>query len=167
MKENRKLLKEVLKDIRHDMSDEEVLNLLADSKISVSPESEKEKYTLGQRAADVIAKFTGSWAFIFCRLGTACNARCPQMVSPQKGSWRRPAQGCKTSSGRLPCTDRSGAETAQRPLFDLEQTMTAENHSPPARSLRRTQCTNLWVVYNCALSKLRGFRLLLFQQFFQ
>ncbi len=25
--------------------------------------------------------------------------------------------------------------------------MTAENHSPPARSLRRTQCTNLWVVY--------------------
>ena len=33
--------------------------------------------------------------------------------------------------------------------------MTAENHSPPARSLRRTQCTNLWVMYNCALSKLR------------
>ena len=69
MKENRKLLKEVLKDIRHDMSDEEVLNLLADSKISVSPESEKEKYTLGQRAADVIAKFAGSWAFIFSFTG--------------------------------------------------------------------------------------------------
>jgi len=59
----------VLKDIRHDMSDEEVLNLLADSKISVSPESEKEKYTLGQRAADVIAKFAGSWAFIFSFTG--------------------------------------------------------------------------------------------------
>ena len=69
MKENRKLLKEVLKDIQHDMSDEEVLNLLADSKISVSPESEKEKYTLGQRAADVIAKFAGSWAFIFSFTG--------------------------------------------------------------------------------------------------
>lgn len=69
MKENRKLLKEVLKDIRHDMSDEEVLNLLADSKISVSPESEKEKYTLGQRAAYVIAKFAGSWAFIFSFTG--------------------------------------------------------------------------------------------------
>ena len=81
-----------------------------------------------------------------CRLGTACSARCPQMVSPQKGSWQQPAQ---------------------RPLFDLEQTMTAENHSPPARSLRRTQCTNLWVMYNCTLSKLRGFRLLPFQQFFQ
>jgi predicted membrane protein len=59
----------VLKDIRHDMSDEEVLNLLAGSKISVSPESEKEKYTLEQRAADVIAKFAGSWAFIFSFTG--------------------------------------------------------------------------------------------------
>ena len=65
MKENRKLLQEVLEEIRHDMTDEEVLNLLADSKISVSPKKEKEKYTLGQRAADTIAKFAGSWAFIF------------------------------------------------------------------------------------------------------
>ena len=65
MKENRKLLREVLNDIRHDMTDEEVLNLLADSKISVRPEGEKEKYTLGQSAADSIAKFAGSWAFIF------------------------------------------------------------------------------------------------------
>ena len=69
MKENRKLLKEVLKDIRRDMSDEEVLNLLADSKISVKPEAGKDKYTLGQRAADAIAKFAGSWAFIFSFTG--------------------------------------------------------------------------------------------------
>lgn len=69
MKENRKLLREVLKDIRHDMTDEEVLNLLADSKISVRPESGKEKYTLGQRAADTIAKFAGSWAFTFSFTG--------------------------------------------------------------------------------------------------
>ena len=67
MKENRKLLKEVLKDIQHDMSDEEVLNLLADSKISESPAT--ERYTLGQRAADAIAKFAGSWAFIFAFTG--------------------------------------------------------------------------------------------------
>ena len=69
MKENRKLLKEVLNDIRHDMTDEEVLNLLADSKISAKPERGKEKYTLGQRAADTIAKFAGSWAFIFSFTG--------------------------------------------------------------------------------------------------
>ena len=37
MKENRKLLREVLKDIRHDMTDEEVLNLLADIIIASDP----------------------------------------------------------------------------------------------------------------------------------
>ena len=68
MKENRKLLKDVLNDIRQDMSDEEVLNLLVNRKISVRPESEK-KYTLGQRSADAIAKFAGSWAFIFSFIG--------------------------------------------------------------------------------------------------
>ena len=34
-----------------------------------------------------------------CRLGTACNARCPQMASTQKGSWRQPAQGKRS----VPC----------------------------------------------------------------
>ena len=69
MKENRKLLQEILNEIRQDMTDEEVLNLLSDSKISVSPKKEKEKYTLGQRAADTIAKFAGSWAIIFSFAG--------------------------------------------------------------------------------------------------
>ena len=69
MKENRKLLQEVLNEIRQDMTDEEVLNLLSDSKISVSPKKEKEKHMLGQRAADTIAKFAGSWAFIFSFAG--------------------------------------------------------------------------------------------------
>lgn len=69
MKENRKLLKEVLKEIRHDMTDEEVLNLLADSKISENTSRASEKYTIGQRATDAIAKFAGSWAFIFAFTG--------------------------------------------------------------------------------------------------
>ena len=69
MKENRKLLKEVLRDIQKDMTDEEVLALLADSRVSVNPAEEKAKYTLGQRAADAIAKFAGSWAFIFALTG--------------------------------------------------------------------------------------------------
>ena len=69
MKENRKLLREVLNDIRHAMTDEEVLSLLADSRVSVNPAEEKAKYTLGQRAADAIAKFAGSWAFIFSFTG--------------------------------------------------------------------------------------------------
>lgn len=65
MKENRKLLKEILKDIKRDMTDEEILSLLADSQISRKPENDKDKYTLGQKAADSIAKFAGSWGFIF------------------------------------------------------------------------------------------------------
>ena len=56
MKENRKLLREVLKDIRHDMTDEEVLNLLADSKISENLAGENEKYTLGRGKADAKAE---------------------------------------------------------------------------------------------------------------
>ena len=68
MKEkNKKLIGEVLSDIRRDMTDEEVLALLADSKLSANPS--QEKYTIGQRAADKIATFAGSWAFIFSFTG--------------------------------------------------------------------------------------------------
>ena len=68
MKEkNKKLISEVLNDIRRDMTDEEVLALLADTKLSENPA--KEKYTIGQRAADRIAKFAGSWVFIFTFTG--------------------------------------------------------------------------------------------------
>ena len=67
MKENRKLMREILKDVRRDMTDEEVLNLLADSKISENPAGEPD--SLGQRAADTIARFAGSWAFIFSFTG--------------------------------------------------------------------------------------------------
>ena len=51
------------------MTDEEVLNLLADSKISENTTHAAEKYTIGQRAADSIAKFAGSWTFIFAFTG--------------------------------------------------------------------------------------------------
>ena len=70
MKENKKLISEILADVRHDMTDEEILNLLASSRVSVNPEKESGKLTsLGQRAADSIAKFAGSWAFIFSFAG--------------------------------------------------------------------------------------------------
>ena len=63
MKENKKLVNEIISDVKHDMSNENIISLLADSRISANPD--KEKYTFGQRAADKIAKFAGSWAFIF------------------------------------------------------------------------------------------------------
>ena len=62
MKENKKLINEIISDVKHDMSNEDIISLLADSRISANPD--KEKYTFGQRAADKIAKFAGSWAFI-------------------------------------------------------------------------------------------------------
>ena len=69
MKENRKLLKEVLKDIRHDMTDEEVLNYWQTVRFLLALKVEKKNIRWGQRAADTIAKFVGSWAFIFSFTG--------------------------------------------------------------------------------------------------
>ena len=67
MKENKKLVNEIISDVKHDMSNEDIISPLADSRISANPD--KEKYTFGQRAADKIAKFAGSWAFIFSFTG--------------------------------------------------------------------------------------------------
>ena len=48
MKENKKLVSEIIKDIQHDMSDEEILTLLAGSKISENTEKETKKlYSFG------------------------------------------------------------------------------------------------------------------------
>ena len=59
------MLSDILKDIKHDVTDEEILALLVGSKISVNSAKEaKAKVSFGQRAADAIAKFVGSWAFI-------------------------------------------------------------------------------------------------------
>ena len=65
MKERSRLIREVLADVRHDMTDEEILALLSESRVSENTERPLQKDTLGQRAADRIAKFAGSWGFIF------------------------------------------------------------------------------------------------------
>ena len=67
MKEkNKKLISEVIKDIEHDMTDEEILSLLASSKVSENTsKSAKEEYSFGQRMADKIAKFAEAGALYF------------------------------------------------------------------------------------------------------
>ena len=65
MKERNRLIREVLADVRRDMTDEEILALLSESRVSENTERPLQKDTLGQRAADRIAKFAGSWGFIF------------------------------------------------------------------------------------------------------
>lgn len=65
MKERNRLIREVLADVRRDMTDEEILALLSQSRVSENTERPLQKDTLGQRAADRIARFAGSWGFIF------------------------------------------------------------------------------------------------------
>ena len=66
MKENKKLISEILADVRHDMTDEEILNLLASSRVSVNPEKESGKLSwVGERAGGSMAKFWGRWGLIF------------------------------------------------------------------------------------------------------
>ena len=55
------LLGKILKDVREDMSDDELTELLLENKISVS---DNKKITFGQRALDKLAEFAGSWFFI-------------------------------------------------------------------------------------------------------
>ena len=55
------LLGNILKDVREDMSDDELTELLLENKISVS---DNKKITFGQRASDKLAEFAGSWFFI-------------------------------------------------------------------------------------------------------
>lgn len=55
------LLGKILKDVREDMSDDELTELLLENKISVLND---KKITFGQRASDKLAEFAGSWFFI-------------------------------------------------------------------------------------------------------
>ena len=55
------LLGKILKDVREDMSDDKLTELLLENKISVS---DNKKITFGQRASDKLAEFAGSWFFI-------------------------------------------------------------------------------------------------------
>lgn len=54
----------ILADVKQDLKDEEIVELLLDRKVSVNINRKDEKYTFGQRAADKLAGFAGSWPFI-------------------------------------------------------------------------------------------------------
>ena len=62
-KERAKIIKELL-DITHkEFTDEELIQQLTMTEIVEN--NSNEKTTFGQKAADAVAKFAGSWAFIF------------------------------------------------------------------------------------------------------
>ena len=62
-------IRELLEENDRQFSDEELLHMLIQKKISSDTSAEGEKPTFGQRAADGVARFAGSWGFIFCFLG--------------------------------------------------------------------------------------------------
>ena len=67
----RKNRAEIIKELLHitdkELTDEELLKEILSTDISENSEKggKEEKITFGQKAADAVAKFAGSWAFIF------------------------------------------------------------------------------------------------------
>lgn len=63
-KERRRIVKELLDVTDKEFTDEELIHQLINTELS--KDSDKtDKLTFGQRAADAVARFAGSWAFIF------------------------------------------------------------------------------------------------------
>ena len=66
--ERRKVIKELLDVTDREFTDEELIRQLTMTGITQRA-AQDEKSTLGQRAADAVARFAGSWAFIFSFTG--------------------------------------------------------------------------------------------------
>ena len=62
--ERRKVIKELLDVTDREFTDEELIRQLGGAGITQRA-AQDENSTLGQRAADAVARFAGSWAFIF------------------------------------------------------------------------------------------------------
>lgn len=63
-KERKKVIKELLKITDKEFTDEELIRQLTMTEV-VKNTDQGEKPSFGQRAADAVARFAGSWAFIF------------------------------------------------------------------------------------------------------
>lgn len=62
----RELIEEIVKDVENDVGDEEIIRLILERKVAVK--EDKEEYTFGQKAADRLVKYVGSWAFVMAFL---------------------------------------------------------------------------------------------------
>lgn len=63
------LIHELLKTTDEKFSDEQLIHMLIEEKMSMNTNEACDRPTLGQRAADAVARFAGSWRFIFSFLG--------------------------------------------------------------------------------------------------
>ncbi len=67
-KERKKIIRELLHITDEEFSDEELIRRLTMTEITEGSKK-KDKPSVGQRAADAVARFAGSWAFIFSFIG--------------------------------------------------------------------------------------------------
>ena len=65
MYNRRDLVRKMLKMSQSTSSDEEMIQRLLEQEVAVDPAAGEKKLTFGQRAADNVARFAGSWGFIF------------------------------------------------------------------------------------------------------
>lgn len=63
-KNKNKIIRELLNDTDKEMTDEELINELLSTSIT-EKSTRVDKLSFGQKAADAVARFAGSWAFIF------------------------------------------------------------------------------------------------------
>lgn len=61
---NKKRVQKVLKEIEKDIHNEEIMNMIFNTTVSKEEEEIKNKLSFGQKAADSVANFVGSWTFI-------------------------------------------------------------------------------------------------------
>ena len=63
--DRQKIIKELLDVTDTEFTDEELIHQLITTNFSKNSEGTKNRLSLGQKASDAVAKFAGSWAFIF------------------------------------------------------------------------------------------------------
>jgi uncharacterized membrane protein len=58
------IVENIIEDVDEELMDEEMIHLLLEKSLSQEMNRQAEKNTFGQRAADNVAQFVGSWKFI-------------------------------------------------------------------------------------------------------
>ena len=67
-KDKKKIIRELLHESDKELTDDELIAKLLETGVTINSEK-AEKASFGQRAADAVARFAGSWAFIFSFMG--------------------------------------------------------------------------------------------------
>ena len=67
-KSKKKIIRELLHESDKELTDKELLDEILSTSVTENLDK-KDKVSFGQKAADAVAKFAGSWAFIFSFIG--------------------------------------------------------------------------------------------------